>query len=195
MRNRTPHPKRNTREQTVHRKNRQQGNRQQANRSNDSRRPSQNVATLKPIDATTKVRRKGNVYYLFHKNRRRVPWRIIVALLFVFAGAIGTAYTYAQIHSVQQEIDVYRRQLTTQTVNNRNLESQVTRNYTREEIERHASERLGMSAPDPSQIIYFHVPHQSGVLLSEYFPDEISAENHFWQGLVAFFRGIRERIF
>ena len=152
-------------------------------------------APVMPLDPNTKVRKKGNVYYLFHKNRRRIPWRLIVALVIVFVGAIGSAFSYAQIHNVQREIEIARRDVNNQHVANRNLEALVTRNYTREEIELLASERLGMSAPDPSQIVYFHVPHQSGVLMSTYVPLQQSTENYFWQGIVAIFRSIRERIF
>jgi len=135
------------------------------------------------------------VYFLFHKTRRRVPWRLIVALVIVFIGALGSAYSYAQIHSIQREIEIYRRNVNNQHVANRNLEALVTRNYTREEIELLASERLGMNAPDSSQIIYFYLPRQSGVLMSTYIPQQQSTENYFWQGILDIFRNMRERIF
>jgi len=120
---------------------------------------------------------------------------LIIALIIVFIGAIGSAYSYAQIYSVQQEINESRNDLNNQRVTNRNLESHVTRNYSREEIERLAWERLDMRPPDPSQIIYFHLPNQSGVMMSTYIPQTPTQENYFWQGIVAFFSGIRERIF
>ena len=128
---------------------------------------------------------------MFHKTKRRVPWRIIIALIVVFIGAIGSAFSYAQIHNVEQEIEVSRQALASQRIANSNLEAQITRNYTREEIESLASERLGMGPPDPSQIIYFRVPHQSGVLLSTYAPHQLyEADTGFWQGIVDFFRSI-----
>jgi len=162
---------------------------QQAN----SRTSKRTLHTKSPIVAlpNTTIRKRGNVYYLFHKTRRRVPWRIIIALIIVFIGAIGSAYSYAQIHEMQQQIEDSRQALISQQVTNSNLEAQITRNYTREEIEALASERLGMGPPDPSQIIYFHVPHQSGIMLSTYAPEQpVEAERGFWQGIVDFFRSI-----
>jgi len=127
---------------------------------------------------------------MFHKTRRRVPWRVIIALVVVFMGAIGSAYSFAQLHNVQQEIAASNQALTRQRVANSDLEAQITRNYTREEIEIMASE-LGMGPPDASQIVYFHVPHHSGVILSTYAPQQqIEVETGFWQSLVDFFSGI-----
>lgn len=172
--------------------------RRNGTRTNGTRKRQQNrgrPVQVKNLDPNTKVRKQGNVYYMFHKTRRRVPLRLIVALIIVFFGAIGSAYTYAQIHSVQRETEVARQRLNNQRVANSNLESLITRNYTREEIEALASERLGMGPPDPSQIIYFHVPHQSGVMLSTYTPAPQPTENYFWQAIVSFFRNMRDRIF
>jgi len=137
------------------------------------------------------MRKKGNVIYLFDRTRRRIPWRIIIALIFVFVGATASAYSYAQIHNVQQEISESQRDYRNQVTANSNLEAQITRNYTREEIEYHARTRLGMGLPDPSQIIYFHVPHHDGVLTSTYAPPIPTTQTGFWQGIVDFFRGLR----
>jgi len=147
---------------------------------------------IKPLSDTT-IRKRGNVYYMFYKTRRRVPWRIIIALIVVFIGAIGSAFSFAQIHSVRQEIESSQQTLLNQRVTNSNLEAQITQNYTREEIEFMASE-LGMGPPDPSQIVYFHVPHHSGVILSTYAPQQINeTETGFWQSIVDFFSGIFSR--
>ena len=130
---------------------------------------------------------------MFHKTRKRVPWRVIIALLFVFVGALGSAFSYAQIHSVQRQISGTRQALNDQQVANTLLDSMVIERHTLSEIERRAYE-LGLRPPDPSQIRYFHVPLQSGVSIT--IDDPIPPpENHFWQGIVAFFQGIRDRIF
>jgi len=185
MKPRTPPPRRGNRTK-----------RQPKTQANDRQRPPRRkTVPVTSFDPNTKVRRKGNVYFLFHKTRRRVPWRLIIALVIVFFGAIGSAFSYAQIHNVQREIEITRSNVNNQHITNRNLEALVSRNYTREEIEILASERLGMNAPDSSQIIYFYLPHQSGVLMSTYVPLQQSTENYFWQGIVAIFRSIRERIF
>ena len=153
-------------------------------------------AAIKGLDPSTTVRRRGNVYYLFHKTNRRIPWRIVIAFLVVFLGAMGSAYSRAQIHYITVQMEQTRQQLASQQVRNHNLESQLTRNYSRDEIERIASERLGMAPPDPSQIIYFYVPHVSGVMMPTYTPEEtVATENYFWQEIVGFFRGISDRLF
>ena len=117
-------------------------------------------------------------------------------LFIVFLGAIGSAFSYAQIHSLQREIQQTRVAINTQLMVNNELESQlsIAERYTREDIERLASERLGMSEPDPSQIIYFIVPPVSSVSMNTYIPQPPSA-NYFWQEVVAFFNAARERLF
>ena len=147
-------------------------------------------AKRKPSD--TRIRKSGNVYYLIQKERRRIPWRWVIAILLVFIGAIASAYSYAQIHSVNREIEVSRQELNRQRLDNRNLESQLVGNYSREEIERLAYERLGMREPDVSQIIYFFSPHQSDVIMAIDAPAR-TPENNFWQNIAAFFQGIWAR--
>jgi len=133
------------------------------------------------------------VYYLFHKTNRRIPWRLVIAFLVVFLGAMGSAYSRARIHYVTMQMEQTRQQLASQQIRNHNLETQLTRNYSRDEIERRAAE-LGMAPPDPSQVIYFYVPHVSGVMMPTYTPAEAApTENYFWQEIVGFFRGIGAR--
>ena len=116
-------------------------------------------------------------------------------LLIVFFGAVGSAFSYAQIHSLNQEIRSNRRAIDNQLIINHDLESQlsVAERYTREEIERLAYERLGMSEPDASQIFYFDVPSQSFVSMSINAQSHEPSENYFWQGIRAFFSDIRDR--
>ena len=176
MRRQAPPPRRNRKPQPAPqpRPNRQK-------QTNSSRKPTTNT--------NTEVRKSGNVYYLVDKQRRSVPWRWVVAILLVFIGAIGSAYSYAQIHSVQREISASRQNLTSQQAENRNLESQLVGNYPREELERMAYERLNMGEPDPSQIIYFHAPQQSVVTMAIEDPTP-APEGGFWHNISAFFQGI-----
>ena len=153
-------------------------------------------AVKQNIDPDTKVRKKGNVYYIFQKERKRISWRLVFMLFLVFLGAIGSAFSYAQIHSLQREIAQTRHAINTKLAINNELESQIsiTERFTREDIERLAYERLGMGEPDPSQIIYFYMPRSSAVSMNTYVPQP-PQENYFWQGVVAFFSATRERIF
>ena len=151
--------------------------------------PRRRVARPKQINPNTKVQKRGKVYYVIHKTPMRVPWRVIIALAFVFIGAIGSAYSYARIHSVQREIRQNRQALNNQLTSNTLLDSMIVERYTLNEIERRALE-LGLRPPDPSQIIYFHVPRISGVSVA---PSEVqppATENYFWRGVLDFFRGI-----
>jgi len=143
-------------------------------------------------DPDTKIRKRGNVYYLFHKEHRRISWRLVVALLFVFLGGVGSAVSYAQIFSLQRQIRISSNELTAQQETNRSLDADVAGRYTRDEIERRARE-LGLSEPDPSQIIYFYAPQQSHVTIT--YNAHLPQENYFWQGIVAFVNGVIERIF
>ena len=172
---------------------RRRGNRKQsAPRTNKRIQSISQSVRNKSRNSNTTIRKRGNVYYMFHKSRRRIPWRLVIMLLLVFVGAIGSAFSYAQMHGVQRQIAQSRRELNEQQVAITTLNAQVTERYTREEIERLAYERLGMSEPDPSQIIYFHVPHHSHVTMHTS-PQPPSAENYFWQSIVAFFNNIFDR--
>ena len=151
-------------------------------------RQKQAKAKQKKLD-DKELRRRGNVTYVIEKQRRGIPWRWVIAIVLVFVGAIASAYTYAQIHSVQREISASRQSLTSQQAENRSLESQLVGNYPREDLERMAYERLNMGEPDHSQIIYFHAPRQSVVTMA--IEDPTPAPNRsFWHNIAAFFQGI-----
>ena len=143
--------------------------------------------------ADKEIRKRGKVTYVIEKQPRSIPWRWVVAIVLVFLGAIASAYSYAQIHSVQREISASRQNLTNQQADNRSLELQLVGNYPRDELERMAYERLNMGAPDHSQILYFHAPQQSVVTMAIEDPTPIP-ERSFWQNITAFFQGIRANI-
>jgi len=139
------------------------------------------------------VRKSGNVYYLFHRERRNIPWRLVFALLLVFVGGVGSAVSYANIHTLQREIRISQAALRAQEAYNLYLDADTVERYTHEEIARRAR-ALGLGEPDPAQIIYFYQAPLSSHLFITYSPAS-PQENYFVQGIVAFFRSIRERIF
>jgi len=110
----------------------------------------------------------------------------------VLVGGLGSAYSFAQQHLLQRQIVAARAELVDLEWQNRYMESQRAESFTREQIERRAYE-LGMREPDPSQIIYFPVERVNRVEMAIYEPTP-PPENYFWQGIVAFFRGIRDRV-
>ena len=137
------------------------------------------------------IRKRGKVYYMFHKQQRRIPWRLVISLLLVFLCGVGSAVSFAQIHSVQRQITQLRQRYSAQIETNITLEAIASERYTHEMIAQRARE-LGLAEPDPSQIIYFYAPHHNHVVITY---DQVRPqENYFWQGIREFFGGIVDRV-
>jgi len=186
MRERTP-PQRKGRRTT-----------QQRPRTRQTTTPRKRVVTrrvrrsIRAAGPNATVRKRGNVFYLYQRERRSIPVRLIFALLIVFVGGIGSAVIYANIHDMQREIRIAQAALQAQLETNLTMDAVTTERYTHDEIVRRAR-ALGLGEPDPSQIIYFYpAPLHSGVFFT-YNPTP-PQENHFWQGIVTFLRSITERI-
>lgn len=139
---------------------------------------------------------RGNVIFILRNDIRKwlIPWRMVISILFIFAGAMGTAITAAHIANTEVQINRARAERTRYQYLNATLADQVNERYTREEVERIASERLGMFRPDPSQIIEINVPLQSYVHLNTA-AHVLPGQNYFWQEIVNFVNGIVDRIF
>ncbi|MCL2377862.1 MAG: hypothetical protein FWC77_01915 [Defluviitaleaceae bacterium] len=146
---------------------------------------------VQPAASDTKVRKRGNVYFLYHKERKRVSWRLAITILLVFIVGVGSAVSFATIHNMNRQVAASTRALNAQLQHNLNLSAETTERYTHEEIARRAR-ALGLSEPDPSQIIYFYAPVQSNVVF-RYTPVS-DQENHFWRGVIDFLRGLVERV-
>ena len=148
--------------------------------------------SIKAAGPNATIRKRGNVFYLYQRERRSIPVRLIFALLLVFVGGIGSAVIYANNHDIRREIQVSSNALHAQLETNRTLIADTTERYTHDEITRRAR-ALGLGEPDPSQIIYFYAaPLHSGVIFT--YNPVTHQENYFWQGIAAFFRSIMERI-
>jgi len=141
-------------------------------------------------DAT--IRKRGNVYYLFQRQRRRISWRLVFALFLVFLGGVGSAVSFANIHTLQREIRISQAALRAQEAYNLTLGADTAERYTHEEIARRAR-ALGLGEPDPSQIIYFHSAPLHSSVIFRYGPATYQ-ENYFLQGIFDFFSGIIDRI-
>ena len=139
-----------------------------------------------------KVRKRGNVYFLFQKERRRsIPWQLAATIILAFALGIGSAVSYATISNLNRQISVSLDRLGRQRENNLSLGVTMTARYNRYEIS-HRARALGLREPDPSQIIYFYAPAQSSVFIRPTLEHE--QENYFWRGVVAFIRDAIGRI-
>jgi len=117
-----------------------------------------------------------------------------ISLLLAFGGVLSTILVSAHIAQTELQITSARSDRVAYQARNISKRQQIDERYTTYEIERLASERLGMSRPDPAQIIEIYVPRHSYVVLNtaEY---ALPRQNYFWQDLQSFVSGIFGRLF
>ena len=118
------------------------------------------------------------------------PWRFLaITLVIVMVGGVGLAATQARIVYTQRYIAAAEQQLMGVQSEIIVLRENLAERYTHYEIERIASERLGMSMPDPAQIFDIYVPRVGGVVMNiaDY---AIPRHNYFWEEIVNFISGI-----
>jgi len=139
---------------------------------------------------------RGNVVYIGGRPSPKVfnPWLMGITLVLILVGGLSGAVAAAQITNTEREINAARNLRTHYQGLNVTLREQVSDRYTNYEIERIASERLGMARPDPSQVIEIYVPRHSYVVLNtaDYIMPQ---ENYFLQEIMTFLTGITNRIF
>jgi len=107
-----------------------------------------------------------------------------VSLAIIFACALLMVFSVAQNSGIETQIRLANRDTHRYQDTNNAMRTQLGGRYTLEEIEYIAFHYLGMSHPDPSQIIEINVPRQSHVVLN-------TAGNTQQQNN-SFFRDIRE---
>ena len=133
------------------------------------------------------MRKVGNVIYVSYGVEKRYPLsrRMIFTIVLIFLGILAGAVPYAHNTRVQREINVTRVAINNQRESNRIARANITERYTLAEIERIATERLGMAPPDPAQIITIYVPRQGQVILNhEPLPE---SPNFFLNRFIDFF--------
>lgn len=141
--------------------------------------------------------RRGRVYFLIlnQKGQYRIPYQVILSALISFACALVIILTSAQISGMErliaQRLSDYRA-LHQEYIS---LDSRTGGRYTVEEIEYLAFTRLGMTHPDPSQIIEIYVPRQPQVLRFNRDENLLPTENYFWQDIRTFASDILDRVF
>ena len=130
-------------------------------------------------------RRVKTVFINRDDRRYRISFRILFTIFLILVGGVGSALSYAVIQDTQRKTHEARRDLAAQKELNAATRTDITQQYTLDEVERVAVERLEMNKPDASQIIYIHVPKQSHVVLNagEEAPEK---EYNFWDGIVNF---------
>ena len=115
---------------------------------------------------------------------------IFTLVLFFLCLVIGVA-PHAYVTTIQREIRLTRASIQTYRESNRILRAQINERYTLDEIERIATDRLGMAPPEPAQIIYINVPRQAQVFLNPELPQV--QQNYFWQDVLNFFNRVMRR--
>lgn len=125
---------------------------------------------------------------------KNFPWKLLtVTFIIILLGGIGSATFQAFNADIRREITRSERQLRDYRNANFALEQNLQERYTRYEIERMAT-ALGMTHPDPSQVISIYVPRVGGVTLNvaEY---ALPRHNYFWNDVREFLGGLVNQIF
>lgn len=116
------------------------------------------------VKRVRKLKKKQEVEVVrFDTRRYRIPFRVIFTVILIFAGGLGTAYSFAYLQDMRQQIDRQHVAIQQQRESNYAARAEFASNISIEEVSRIASERLNMAHPDPSQIVRIYVPRQSYV--------------------------------
>ncbi|MCL1843839.1 MAG: hypothetical protein FWF79_08500 [Defluviitaleaceae bacterium] len=145
-------------------------------------------------NAPKKLESKDTIFIIYRNKLRKFPWKkIAFTMILILIGGIGSAVTQARIANTRNYIIQAERDLWYYRAGNITLSSRLDERYTLYEIERRALE-LGMSFPDPSQIIEIYVPRVGGVTLNtaDY---ALPRHNYFREEIRNFLSGIINQIF
>jgi hypothetical protein len=138
---------------------------------------------------------KDTVYQKSVQSAKNFPWKkLTVTFALILLGGIGSALFQARNANIRTEIRQAERRLGAYQSENFVRAAELRERYTFEEIERIATERLGMSFPDASQVILIDVPRIGGVTLNtaEY---ALPRRNYFREDVTRFVSGIMNQIF
>jgi len=102
----------------------------------------------------------------FDTRRVRIPFRVIFTVVLIFAGGLGTAFSFAYLMDMRQQID--RQHIAIQQQRDENIAARAAfaQHLSIEEVTHIAQTRLGMGPADASQIVRINVPRQSYVVQS-----------------------------
>ena len=142
------------------------------------------------------IRIRDDARFIIYMNQFKdfFSWQMIVSLVIILIGGLGSLTIHAHVTSLESRINIARGNLTQAQVDVFTLESRLDQRYSDSEIIWIATDRLGMSFPDPSQVIEINVPRQGGATLNTIMREE-PIENYLWNDITSFFRGIFETVF
>jgi cell division protein FtsB len=122
----------------------------------------------KPVVRAKKKRTHGKVEYIVFDTRRyRVPLHIFFTVFIIFAGGVGTAFTYAYLQDMRRQISETRDNISSLRDENAAQQAEITRHIAMEDVERIARDEFNMARADASQIVIIDVPRPSYVVQSE----------------------------
>jgi len=120
------------------------------------------------LNRTKKSKKTVKIEYIrFNTRQYRISAHIIFTVFLIFAGGVGTAFSFAYLQDMRQQIEHQRFTIQQQREDNITLRAEITRHLSIDEIARVAQDRLNMGPPDMSQIVRINVPRQSYVVQSE----------------------------
>jgi len=104
------------------------------------------------------------VTYVYHNDHKhRLSLLTIITLMIIFAGAAGTAVSFAKVSVAKQEVSALQTSLREKQLVIANLTEEANRHADAISIMEAARGRLGMSEPKPYQIIHIYVPDENYV--------------------------------
>ena len=143
---------------------------------------------------TIRIRDDARFIIYMSQFRDFFSWQLVVSLLIILMGGIGSLTIHAHVTSLESQINIARNDLSQAHQDVFTLEARLDDRYDMLEVQWIAIDRLGMSFPDPSQIIEINVPRQGGATLNTIMREE-PVENYLWNDITSFFRGIIETVF
>ncbi|MCL2578350.1 MAG: hypothetical protein FWE27_09970 [Defluviitaleaceae bacterium] len=160
----------------------------------ESAKPRRRKSKIIPFPGVEVLVSKDTIYQKIEPVKN-FPWlKLTITFILILIGGLSSVMFEARNANIKTEIAGKERDL-------RNLqhdifvrEAELRERYTFDEIERIATERLGMSFPDASQVILINVPRIGGVTLNT---DEhvLPRHNYFWEDASNFLSGIFNQIF
>ena len=142
------------------------------------------------------IRIRDDARFIIYMNQFKdfFSWQMVVSLIIILLGGLGSLTIHAHVTSLESQINLARNDLSQAQQDVFSLEFQLDERYSDSEIQWIAIDRLGMTFPDPSQIIEINVPRQGGATLNIVMREE-PVENYLWNDITTFFRGIIDTVF
>jgi len=104
------------------------------------------------------IRRKMRLMFVYRNDHKhRLSMLTIITLMIIFAGAAGSAITYANVTVAKHRINTLTNDLRNKELLIKGLTEEASRSADSVAI-LEAARRMGMSEPKPHQIIHINVP-------------------------------------